>query len=139
MATEVNVQAVYEKGLEDLTSLQTHERLIFVLLDFETLMDMEGWDHFFMYEHSLAHYPELKEWLLKIEDHASFAVLQKFEQCVNDPQALSSADAYERYCSSVSDTERINGPDWRKDYSNLSEQRWGKVAEFLKDRELVLV
>ncbi len=70
---------VFERGLRDASSLKRTERLVFILQEFDILMEMEGWDHFFLCDHHFAWYSEMKEWLHMIGDAGSLAVLEDYE------------------------------------------------------------
>ena len=122
---------IYDRGLGNLASLQGAERFIFMLLDFDNLMEMEGWDHFYLYDHHFAWYGEMKEWLLRIGDDESLAVLYDYESYLNahgikvSPSAINEFDydseAYSLACN-----------QWRDRYCELRELRWSKTIAYLE-------
>jgi hypothetical protein len=88
----VDPREVYERGLADPSSLRGTERMVFAFVEFENLMDREGWGHFFIYEHHFAWYAELKEWPGRIGDIDSLAVLEDFEAFVRRHGAQISSE-----------------------------------------------
>ena len=44
MTTVVDANEVYSRGLSDIAGLRDVERLVFILIEFETQMDLDGWD-----------------------------------------------------------------------------------------------
>ena len=97
MSTLLDPMEIYDKGLRDLASLQGAERLVFMLQDFDNVMEMEGWDHFFLYEHYFIWYSEMKEWLRKIRDKQSLAVLNDYENHLNARGVTLSPSEIERF------------------------------------------
>src|SRR5690606_41187886 len=79
MTHQLDPSDIYQRGLDDLDSLEGPERLVFMLQDFDNMMEMEGWDHSFMNENHFRWYPEMKDWLKTIGDEASLAVLEDYE------------------------------------------------------------
>src|ERR1700722_11029429 len=79
MSETLDPREIYDRGLRDLSCLRGAERLLFMLQDFDNLMEMEGWDHFFLSDSHLLWYSEMKTWLGAIDDAASSAVLGDYE------------------------------------------------------------
>jgi hypothetical protein len=47
-ARTIDPMDVFNRGLKDPDSLPEEELIVYLLMELETLADMEGWDHFFM-------------------------------------------------------------------------------------------
>jgi hypothetical protein len=134
ITTSIDTFDVYSRGLTSLDSLDDFERLVFILVEFETRIDMEGWDDFFTSEFSFPLYPEMKNWLHKIGDHRSLAVLLDYEFTVVKAGFIFERSAIAQWVMSLSDQDLAQSPDWRENYTKLSGQRWAAVARFLERR-----
>jgi len=130
--------AIYEKGLADLSELDGVERLVFMLQDFDNLMDMEGWDHFFLHESHFAWYPEMKDWLHTIGDTASLAVLTDYEAYLKERLVRLSPSEIERFLSFQDNASMNAAPDWRHQYSELKAARWAKALAYLESQDVGL-
>lgn len=129
---------VYERGLRDLSSLQGAERLVFMLQDFDNLMEMEGWVHFFIYENDFIWYFEMKEWLQIIGDRASLAVLEDFEAQLKAHGVPLSPSEFEGFLSSGGDVYLRACPDWEAQYCELRSTRWARASAYLESQGLIL-
>jgi hypothetical protein len=129
-ATVLNPAVVFPRGLRDPEGLTVAERLVFILMEFEALMDMEGWDHFFTSTWS-RYYPELKRGLAAAGDLESLEVLEDYEQHLRERNVALEPGAIDAFIVAQSDDYFRECRDWRDDYSELSEQRWRKVREHL--------
>lgn len=135
MARSLDPLAVYNKGLAGLDYLAGAERLVFMLQDFENLMEMEGWDHFYLYEHHFAWYAEMKDWLQQIGAVGSLAVLDSYEMHVQSQGFEVSPTGIEALLRSRGDQDL---PDWVGEYCALREDRWAKATALLASRGVVL-
>jgi hypothetical protein len=123
---------IYERGLQDLARLVGAERLVFMLQDFDNLMEMEGWDHFFLYDHHFIWYPEMKDWLRAIGDVASLAVLDNYESHLKRNGVPISSEKIRLFLSAQDDSYLEDCPDWCEQYCELRTVRWAKVSEYLE-------
>lgn len=73
----LNTESIFDKGLKNEHELTENEKLIYSLAYFESIADMEGWDHFFTYSMKL--YPSLIKILKLAGDHNSLRVLMNYE------------------------------------------------------------
>lgn len=130
MKTRLDPLAIYKRGLADLDSLDGVERWLFMLQDFDNLMEMEGWDHFFLYEDHFSWYAEMKEWLRQVGDEASLAVLGDYESHVLARGFDVSPAGIEAWLHA--EEEALSGhPDWRDQYCALREARWERGVAYL--------
>lgn len=136
-ASVLDPTAVYKRGLRDPEGLTAAERLVFVLMEFETLMDMEGWDDFFTSKW-LRYYPELKRGLAAADDTESLAVLDDYEQHLKERNVALEADAIGAFLVAQSEEYFRGCRDWRDEYSRLSDRRWRKVTDHLRTLGLEL-
>jgi hypothetical protein len=124
---------IYDRGLRDLASLQGAERLLFMLQDFDNLMEMEGWEHFFLYEHHFIWYAEMKEWLHTIGENSSLAVLQNYESYLKargvalSPSAIENSDAR-------GEAHSLACNDLCNRYCELRSVRWARAAAHLESQ-----
>lgn len=129
-ATVLDPADIYERGLRDPEGLTSAERLVFILMELETLMDMEGWDHFFTSK-SARYYPELKQGLVASGDTDSLEVLEDYERHLSERNVPFHPSAIEDFLGAQDEKYLNNCRDWREDYSRLSERRWRKLREYL--------
>jgi hypothetical protein len=130
--------AIYEAGLADLSRLQGVERLVFMLQDFDNLMDMEGWDEFFCHEWHFDWFSEMKEWLHAIGDTASLAVLASYETYLKEHDVTLSPTDISHFLESRSDSPLKSEPDWREQYGQLRSARWARALTYLDARGITL-
>jgi hypothetical protein len=138
MAQSLDPLTVYDKGLEGLDRLAGVERLVFMLQDFDNLMEMEGWDHFFLYEHHFAWYAEMKDWLRGIGAAASLAILEDFEAHVRSQGFEVSPTGIESLVRSREEGYDQLCPDWCGQYCALREDRWSKATALLSSQGVAL-
>jgi hypothetical protein len=128
----------YLKALKDINALTSEERQVFILMEFETLMIMEGWDHFFTYDWHLKFYPELKQTLQIIDDNDSLSVLNNYEQHLYEKGVPIEAKAIENFVFSQELSYFRNSPDWTKLYNEFAEERWNKMSKYLAKKGIIL-
>jgi hypothetical protein len=138
MATVVDPMEIYDKGLRDFASLRGAERLVFMLQDFDNLMEMEGWDHFFRYKDYFIWYSEMKDWLRKIGAHESLAVLNDYESHLEARGVTLSPREIESFLNSQDDAYLGSCPDWRNQYCHLRGSRWARASAYLESQGLDL-
>ena len=140
MAQLLDPLEIYDRGLADLDRLQGPERLIFILQDFDNLMEMEGWVHFFLYEHHVAWYAEMKAWLSRIGAEASLDILNDHEGYVLSHDCDVSPAGMEALLQAADEdeyNERLC--EWTDQYCAHREDRWAKAAAFLSNQGLELL
>lgn len=135
----IDLNRVFERGVENPDALDCHELAIFALLQLETLADMEGWDHFFTTT-TFRFYPALKAALIDAEDFRSLQVLESYEAYFRFRGVLFTPEHIEAFVSSLSDQELTADPDWRESFSAASGDRWLKIERWLAKhgRDLVV-
>jgi hypothetical protein len=129
---------VYSRGLADPNSLTPHERMVYLLIDLEALMDMEGWDEFFT-SHVVRDQEELKSALKMIGDFDSLEVIEHYERHFSEHDVAFEPQAIDSFLCRCGPDYLRNCRDWRKDYSQFTEARWRKVSEFLHQRGIELL
>ena len=139
MSELLDPAAVYDRGLADLSSLQGVERVIFMLQDFDNLMEMEGWDHFFLYENHFRWYGEFKEWLFLLGDSASLSVLKDYENYLKAHNVGLCPREIENFLSSLEEAELSGQVDWREQFCALRADRWARATAFLRSRGVALL
>ncbi len=133
MSIQLRIEDVCDRGLKDAGSLTSEERLVYLLADLETLIDMEGWDHFFMTP-CMRYYSDLISGLQAAGDSVSVEVLRDYENHFSrygvafEPEAIAaflceSPDGYESSCR-----------DWQEEFEAAKETRWKKIEEYLAPR-----
>ena len=131
---ELDPLSIYDRGLDDLSLLHGYERLVFMLQDFDNLMEMEGWEHFFLYESHFAWYGEMKQWLQAIGDEASLAVLSDFERHLAARGVELAPTALEASFETQPKHDSREEPDWCDRYSALREERWAQAVDYLQSQ-----
>jgi hypothetical protein len=136
MMTFLDPIGIYDRGVKDLASLAGAERLIFMLQDFDILIEMEGWDHFFLHEHHFIWYSEMREWLRIIGDFASLAVLDSYETHLKTNGVALSPIEIERLLNTQDNSSLQCCVDWGGQYCDLKEFRWAKASAYLEGQGL---
>jgi len=139
MATILDPLEIYDRGLQDLSVLQGPDRLVFMLQDFDNLMEMEGWDHFFRYEHHFAWYGEMKEWLHLIAERESLAVLESFETYLDGRGVPLLPDSMESPTSTNDPDYESKCVQWCSLYSEGRGRRWARAAAYLRSQGVELL
>lgn len=129
---------VFVRGHSSLAGLTHHERLVFLLSEFETLMIMEGWDDFFTSRWA-EHYPEMKTGLSLTNDHQSVAILDDYESHLRTNGVPLESAAIDSFLARQESKYFTTCRDWRDDYLRLSEIRWSKVTSYLKANGITLL
>lgn len=129
---------VYERGLAQPEALTGDERLVYLLMDVEACMDMEGWDHFFMTD-NIRYYQELKHGLHVIGDSDSLEVIEDYEEHLRANGVAMEPDAIASWLRNQDDEYLQGCRDWREDYAKLTGTRWDKVKGYLHRRDIELV
>ena len=107
----VDPMDVYQRGLKDPDSLSEEELIVYLLIELETEMDMEGWDHFFTTD-KLRYYPKLKSALQLIGDLASLRVINGYEAFLRSYGVPMRPDAITAFFRDRS-AEIAHDRDWR--------------------------
>ena len=138
MDTPLDPIEIYARGLRNLELLEGPERLVFLLQEFDILMDMEGWYHFFLYEHHFKLYSEMKDWLSTIDDRQSLVVLGDFEARLKSRGVPLESAEIETFFDSQDDYFRAC-PDWCEQYTACRAGRWQKAIAYLETAGLRLL
>jgi hypothetical protein len=138
MARLLDPLVVYHRGLAGLDRLEGVERLVFMLQDFDNLMEMEGWGHFYLNEHHFAWYAEMKNWLHAIGAAESVALLDDYETHVRSKGFEVSPAGIEAMERSKDEAYSQSCPDWCGRYCALREDRWAKATALLMTHDVVL-
>ncbi|MCE9546138.1 MAG: hypothetical protein K8T25_11540 [Planctomycetia bacterium] len=126
----IDTLRVYEQGVEDPDNLSRDERMVYLLIEFQTYIDMEGWDHFFQTD-KMRYYKELKGALKKIKDIDSLSVIENYEQELRSNGIAMDPTEISEFLDSQEETYLSNRCDWRESYSQRSDERWQKCREYL--------
>jgi hypothetical protein len=135
----IDLNRVFERGVENPDALDSHELAVFAILQLEILADMEGWDHFFTTT-TLRFYSALKAALVEAEDFRSLQVLESYEAYLRFRSVPFTPEHIEAFVSSLSDQGLATDPDWHESFSAASGDRWLKIERWLAThgRELVV-
>jgi hypothetical protein len=133
MKTQLLIQDVCDRGFKNAASLAPEERLVYLLADLEALIDMEGWDHFFMTDR-MQYYPDLISGLRAAGDSVSVEVLQDYEQHFGGFGVSFEPEAIAKFLSEERDGYISSCRDWQRDFELAKETRWKKIEEYLSHR-----
>ncbi|MGY5734028.1 hypothetical protein ACXHP7_06990 [Vibrio chemaguriensis] len=126
----IDIDSILDKGLSQEENLTDVEWPVFVLAYFESIADMEGWDHFFTY--SMKWYSAMYDLLRRANDFNSLRILQDYKNHFSQLGVEFTAQAIDNYLTEASDDYFTNCPDWRDKFNDYSEQRWELVSEYYK-------
>lgn len=108
---------------------------MYLVLEVEICADMEGWDHFFTME-QVRYLGELKTGLQTVGDTASLAVIEDYERDLAAHGVAMDAEAIADFLARQGDVDTDR--DWRQEFSELAERRWGCVQEHLHGKGILL-
>ena len=131
MSTPLTIKSVCDRVFKDAASLTQPERFLYLLANFESWKDMEGWDFFYL-SYNFPYYHDLIAGLEASGDAVSLEILRDYEQhffkwgVAFEQEAIRSflADPLESYLSSCR--------DWEREFEDSKEIRWQKVEAYLK-------
>ena len=126
----LNVEKILDKGLQDEDSLTQDEKLIYVVAYFESISDMEGWDHFFTY--SMEWYPLLTKILKLAGDFSSTKIIRDYKIHLKELGVAFNAQDIDTFFTNVPNEYYIFCVDWREKFSNSTEQRWQLIVRYFK-------
>ena len=121
----LNVDDILDKGLKRESLLTDHEQLIFAIAYLESLSDMEGWDHFFIYNFNW--YSKLIEALELSDDQLSLNVLNDYKQHFIKLGVPFQAKKIDGFLLIADEQYFENCIDWRESFYEIADQRWNKV------------
>src|SRR4051794_14025509 len=94
--TSIEIEGVMKRGFPDITALAVEERFVYLLVQLETLMNMEGWDDFFTSAY-MRYYDELVSGLALAGDLDSLEVLKDYEQHFSILNVSFTAEAIDQF------------------------------------------
>lgn len=132
----IDASDVFERGLKNPDALTEAELMVFLFLDLQIIMEMEGWDHFFATDR-MRFYPQLKSGLQRIGDAESLRVIEDYEALLGTHGVPMESDAIDSYvCGGLAEDDTR---DWREEYLAHTEQRWELVRRYLVQRGFQLI
>ena len=133
---EYDTYSIVDKGFENEDNLNRNEWKIFIISYFESLMDMEGWDHFFSYK--MEWYQLLVETLNEINDEKSLNIIYKYKKHVTDQNIEFTSQAIDDFLCNADEADFDSCPDWRAEFSDLMDKRRELVALHFKKMGITL-
>jgi len=125
-----DVDEILNKGLEDEDRLTKNELLIYSVAYFESLADIEGWDHFYTY--SMRLYPSLLKILKLTGDIESLRILKDYENHFEKLGVKFAPEDIDQYLTTATNEYLESCPDWREQFSELGDNRWKLISSYLK-------
>ncbi len=126
----IEVDNILDIGLSNESDLNENEKLIYAVAYLESVSDMEGWDHFFTYSMKL--YPLLCRALKLASDLSSLSVIRDYEKHLESLGVDFKAQEIDCFLATATDEYLSTCPDWREQFSDLSEQRWVLIARYFQ-------
>jgi hypothetical protein len=133
MKIQLRIQDVCDRGFKNAASLTPEERLVFLLAYLEALIDMEGWDYFFMHDR-MRYFPDLIDGLRAAGDLVSVEVLKDYEQHFSRYGVSFEPEAIAKFLREEPDGYMNSCRDWQRDFELAKETRWKKMEEYLSRR-----
>jgi hypothetical protein len=132
----MNVYEVGQKGLENVASLTEMEWPIYIVSYFECIADMEGWDHFYLY--NMEWYPLLVDFLEQACDQASLSVLRDYEHHFVRLDVGFNSIEIGGFLNAPPKDYLANCPDWRDKFEVTSAQRWKLIQLHYNSHDIKL-
>ena len=123
----LNIKDILSKGLKDESNLSEIEWPVYVVAYFESVADMEGWDHFFLY--SMKWYKLLINTLSSTGDHSSIRIISDYEKHFKTLGVQFTSANIDIYLSTASTDYLDSCPDWREQFSGACKQRWELIVQ----------
>ena len=123
----LTVVEILDKGLQREESLSEIEWPIYIVAYFESIMNMEGWDHFFT--HNMKWLPQLKKFLSVVGDFESMKVIQSYKKHFEELGIHFSTQEIEAFLAQATDEYLDNCPDWCEQFDNAYEHRWELICK----------
>ena len=124
----MDIEEIIDRGLSDEASLSETERLVYSVAYLESVSDMEGWDQFFT--HSMGLYPALTKLLKLSGDFQSLSVVKNYKEHFKKNGVKFESKDIDRFLTNISNEYLDSCPDWREQFSDLSEQRWDLISRY---------
>ena len=125
-----DVEIILDKGIQSEEELSDDELLIYSVAYFESIADMEGWDHFYTYEMRL--YPALQIMLRLAGDICSLNVLKAYENHFIELGVKFTSTEIDGFLSTATNEYLASCPDWREEFSKLGQMRWNLISSYFK-------
>jgi hypothetical protein len=125
---------IFSRGQKDVDSLAPGERLLFVQLLFDTHRQMDGWDDFFSYDHSLRHLGELQQGLREVGDEQSLEVIEDYLKYLETRGVALQVESINTFLDAQTEEEIAVERDWGSDYERLWSTRYGKIKKYFLGR-----
>ena len=138
MSIPLRIEDVCDRGFKDAARLTPEERLVYLLADLETLIDMEGWDHFFM-TLRMQYYSDLISGLQAAGDSVSAEVLRDYEEHFSLYGVAFEPKAIAGFLSEEPDGYASSCRDWQEEFELAKETRWKKMEQYLAGRGYEIV
>jgi hypothetical protein len=138
---QLDPQEMYHRALgsnDPAAVLDEVEMLVFVVMDLETYMDMEGWDAFFVGNQSHL-YPLLRQCLTAAGAARSLAVIDDYVAYHSTRGVPFEPEAIDELACRETEAVLRARPDWRSHFSDASGERWLRIGEYLRSRGIELV
>jgi hypothetical protein len=123
----LSVVEILDKGLSDQSNLSDHEWPVFAVAYLESVADMQGWDHFFTY--NMKWFPLVVRTLKLSGDLQSLRIIEDYRKHFEKLGVDFEADEIDQFLAKVSDAYFDECPDWREEFTQLANTRWGLIAQ----------
>ncbi len=128
---------LYERGMADADSLTPEERYVYIIMEIETLSELEGWDGFFL-SPMVRFLPEAKQHMAAAGDRKSLAVLDDYESHLWAADISMEPEAIKAFLDAQDDEYRNARRDWRAAFDELVDSRWELARAYLLARGIEL-
>ncbi|UCH93245.1 MAG: hypothetical protein JSV88_23605 [Candidatus Aminicenantes bacterium] len=141
----MNIYEIYEKSEKNFDSLSPIEKNIYVLYDFQTIYEMEGFSHFFRTDRN-QHIPCLMQFLKAI-DAPNIQWVEKMVELIDREVPSWEADEIDAFlCEAkeeeIEDEDEIDSDDrddweyWGDQFYELVDEMWDRVDAYLASKGL---
>lgn len=134
----IDTSKLFSRGLDDFGNLRDQERLVFLVMLFETRMIMDGWDDFFTSGWA-RNYPELKQGLQAVGDFQSVELLEDYEKHIRSKGVDFEPVAIDSFLCEQEGEYFAACRDWQEEFSHLTDYRWNKITEYMRQKGITLV
>ncbi|HUE70228.1 MAG TPA: hypothetical protein VMP01_05000 [Pirellulaceae bacterium] len=132
------------RGFRDYPGLSDDEKLVYLVMTLESLMDMEGWDDFFTHADSSyfeqgRYLDRLVQGLRVAEDVESAEIVEDYARHLREGGVSMSPHDIDAFLCRQDKCYFASCPDWRAAFSELTEKRWQLIVACLRRKGIELL
>jgi hypothetical protein len=128
---KLDASKIYKEGQNNWRQMPIHNAIIYILIEYNIINDMEGFFHFFLYDHHFEKLPLLKQALAEIGDDDYLIQLTDFEETVIDAGYSFNPTGIEEFWLALDASDSLPPESWQKAWYDGIDKRWDLAKTYL--------